>query len=200
MAMYSATDGVPNEFHLVHLGSRAMGGAGMVFGGNDLRVARRADHARMSRALEQCPGRTVAADRRFHSSQQYRAKSAIQLGHAGRKGSTRVAWEGMDQPLADENWPLIAPTALSYLETAQMPREMTRADMERVVRISSPPRAAPRQSDSTGSNFIAPTDIFCPDSSRRSPIAAPTNMAARSKIAARYPLEVFAAIRAVWPA
>ena len=131
MAMYSAVDGVPGEFHLVHLGARAMGGAGLVF----TEMTCVSPEARITPA---CAGlytdAQTAAWKRIvdfvHASSP--AKIAVQLGHAGRKGSTRVGWEGYDEPLPQGNWPLLAPSPIPYGAQNQTPAAMTRADMDLV--------------------------------------------------------------------
>ena len=97
-----------------------------------------------------------------------RRKIGLQLGHAGRKGSTRRAWEGIDQPLAEGNWPLISASALPYLPASQTPRAMTRADMDRVreefVRAARLRRRDRLRHDRTA---LPPTAICCRASSRR---------------------------------
>src|SRR5271165_3671202 len=124
MAMYSADDGVPNDFHLVHFGSRALGGAGMIFG----EMTCVSPDARITPG---CLGlwndEQAAAWRRIvrFVHEETPAKFGLQLGHAGRKGSTRVAWEGIDQPLNEGNWPLISASALPYTSGNQVPRAMT---------------------------------------------------------------------------
>ncbi|HEY1231010.1 MAG TPA: FAD-dependent monooxygenase, partial [Ramlibacter sp.] len=132
MAQYSCVDGVPGDYHLVHLGSRAMGGAGMV-------VAEMTCTSPDARITPGCPGlwndQQQAAWARIvdfvHRSTD--AKIAMQLGHAGPKGSTRVPWEGEDQPLAEGNWPLLSASPQQYLDgVSDWSRAMTRADMDRV--------------------------------------------------------------------
>src|SRR5690606_3468819 len=131
MAMYSAVDGEAGDFHLVHLGARALGGAGLVF--TEMTCVS-AD----ARITPGCAGmylpRHVEAWRRIvdfvHANSG--AAIAIQLGHAGRKGATRIAWEGADQPLADGAWPLVSASPLPYLPGSQLPREATGADLERI--------------------------------------------------------------------
>ena len=130
MAMYSAVDGMPNDFHLVHLGSRALGGAGLVFG----EMTCVSPDARITPG---CLGlwndeQALAWKRLVDFIHTTPAKAGLQLGHSGRKGSTRVAWEGADQPLDEDNWPVISASAVPYLSNGAMPREMTREDMERV--------------------------------------------------------------------
>lgn len=130
MDMYSSTDGVPGDFHLVHLGSRALGGAGLV-------MTEMVCTSPQGRITPGCAGlwnsEQLQAWQRIvafvHTTQ---AKLGIQLGHSGRKGSTKLMWDGIDQPLDEGNWPLIAPSPLPYLEVSQVPAEMTRADMDAV--------------------------------------------------------------------
>jgi anthraniloyl-CoA monooxygenase len=131
MAMYSAVDGTPNDFHLVHLGERALGGAGMVF----TEMTCVSPEGRIS------PGCTgmwsaehVAAWRRIvdfvHVNS--RAKICLQLGHSGAKGSTKLGWEGNDVPLDDGNWPVMAASDVPWSPDNQVPRPMTRAGMDAV--------------------------------------------------------------------
>ena len=138
MATYSAVDGVPGDFHLMHYGARAIGGAAIVF--TEMTCV-----TPEGRITPGCPG--LWNDEQEHAwtrivsfvHAQSDAKMALQLGHAGRKGSTRRAWDGMDMPLVDAardgaNWELMAPSALPYMEgVSQVPHEMTRADMLSVL-------------------------------------------------------------------
>jgi anthraniloyl-CoA monooxygenase len=197
--MYSATDGTPDDFHLVHYGSRATGGAGLVF----TEMTCVSPEARITRAAPGC-GTTSRRPRGSASSTSCTSagdtKIALQLGHAGRKGATKLAWEGADQPLPSGGWPLIAPSPLPYLPgTSQVPRTMTRADMDAVLAPTSPRPSAPRAAASICSSCTAPTATCCRRSCRRSPTSAPTRTAAASRAAASFPLEVFAAMRAAWP-
>ncbi len=131
MAQYSCVDGTPDDFYLVHLGSRAHGGAGLVF---TEMTAPSAD----GRISPGCAGMYApahaAAWRRIVDYVHTRtpAKIALQLGHAGPKGSTQLGWEDADLPLPAGNWPLLAPSAIAYGPRNQLPAAMTRADMERV--------------------------------------------------------------------
>jgi anthraniloyl-CoA monooxygenase len=132
MCQYRADDGLPNDWHLVHLGSRAIGGAGLV-------MAEMTDVSREGRISPGCAGMYlpahVAGWQRIVEfvHRESEAKIGIQLSHAGRKGSTRVLWEGEDEPLAEGNWPLIAPSPIPYRPHNQTPREMTRGDMDQVA-------------------------------------------------------------------
>ncbi|HMA10137.1 MAG TPA: bifunctional salicylyl-CoA 5-hydroxylase/oxidoreductase, partial [Ramlibacter sp.] len=132
MAQYSCVDGLPADYHLVHLGARAMGGAGMV-------VAEMTCPTPDARITPGCPGLWNEAQRDgwkrivdyVHGHTD--CKIALQLGHAGAKGSTRVPWEGEDQPLAQGNWPLVSASPQQYLDgVSDWSRPMTRADMDRV--------------------------------------------------------------------
>src|ERR1700734_2062470 len=132
MDMYSADEGLPGEFHLVHLGSKALGGAGLV-------MTEMACVSPDGRITPGCPGlwtdeqrdRWAAITRFVH--QRSTAKIGLQLGHSGRKGSTRLMWEGMDEPLAEDGWEGTGPSALPYGPGPPVPRELTRADMDKVV-------------------------------------------------------------------
>ncbi|MFD0275159.1 bifunctional salicylyl-CoA 5-hydroxylase/oxidoreductase [Kitasatospora sp. NPDC127111] len=132
MDMYSSVDGVPGDFHLVHLGSKALGGAGLV-------MSEMVCVSPEGRITPGCPGLWTdeqgEAWRRVtdfvHGNTTGRI--GLQLGHSGRKGSTRLMWEGMDQPLEQGNWEVIGPSALPYGPGCHVPREATRADLDRVV-------------------------------------------------------------------
>lgn len=198
MAMYSAKDGVPNDFHLVHFGSRALGGAGLIFG----EMTCVSPDARITPG---CLGlwndEQVAAWRRIvdfvHTTTA--AKFGLQLGHAGRKGSTRVAWEGIDQPLDEGNWPLISASALPYMPNSQVPRAMTRADMDRVKADFV---AAAKRGIAIGFDIL---ELHCAHGYLLSSFLSPLTNQRSDEYGgsyqnnARYPLEVFRAIREVWP-
>src|SRR5262249_28596862 len=131
MCQYMAKDGTPDEWHLVHLGSRALGGAGLI-------MTEMTDVSAEGRISPGCTGtytqEHAQAWKRITDfvHARTRAPTGIQRGHAGRKASTRLAWEGSDEPLAEGNWPILAPSAIPWTERNQVPRAMTRADMERV--------------------------------------------------------------------
>src|SRR6478672_471772 len=133
MAQYSCVDGMPADYHLVHLGARAMGGAGMV-------VAEMTCPTPDARITPACPGLWNEAQRDGWKRivdfvhQNSDAKIAMQLGHAGAKGSTRVPWEGEDQPLERDNWQLISASPQQFIDgVSDWSRAMTRADMDRVL-------------------------------------------------------------------
>jgi anthraniloyl-CoA monooxygenase len=199
MCQYSAEDGTPNDWHLVHLGSRAAGGAALV-------VAEMTDVSREGRISPGCTGmykaEHVDAWKRIvefvhrHSS----ARIALQLAHAGRKGSTRRLWEGIDEPLPEGNWPLVSASPLPYFAHSQVPREMTRADMDLVcdqfVRAAEMAEAAGFDMLELHmahgyllASFISPLTNVRGD-------AYGGSLEGRM----RYPLEVFDAVRAAWPA
>jgi len=199
MATYSAVDGVPQDFHLVHLGARALGGAALVF-------VEMTSPTPEGRITPGCPGLYTdaqgAAFKRIvdfvHA--QSSAKIGLQLGHSGPKGSTQVGWEGTDEPLPTGNWPLLAASALAYGSQNQTPVAMTQADMDllREQFVASTHRAI-----DAGFDWL---ELHCAHgyvlASFLSPLTNQRTDGYGGDIAARarYPLEVFAAMRAVWPA
>ncbi|WAL81383.1 bifunctional salicylyl-CoA 5-hydroxylase/oxidoreductase [Pandoraea sp. XJJ-1] len=200
MAMYSSVDGVPGDFYLVHLGSRALGGAGMI-------VAEMTCVSPDARITPGCPGLWNDTQRDawkrivdfVHAGSD--AKIAMQIGHAGRKGSTRLAWDGIDQPLDDGNWPLISASPLPYIEgVSQTPREMTRADMDRVKDDFV---HAARRAAEAGFDWL---ELHCAHGYLLSSFISPLTNQRQDAYGGslenrlRYPLEVFHAVRDVWPA
>jgi anthraniloyl-CoA monooxygenase len=200
MAQYSCIDGLPGEFHLVHLGARALGGAGMV-------VAEMTCTSPDARITPGCPGlwndAQAAAWKRIVDfvHRETDARIAMQLGHAGPKGSTCAPWEhdGDDKPLPQGNWPLVAASALPYLPDGQRPRAMTRADMDRVRDDFV---AATKRAAAAGFDWL---ELHCAHgyllSSFISPLTNRRDDEYGGPLASRlrYPLEVFAAVRAAWP-
>ncbi|WP_137134029.1 bifunctional salicylyl-CoA 5-hydroxylase/oxidoreductase [Rhizobium sp. FKY42] len=198
MAMYSAKDGVLDDFHLVHLGSRALGGAGLIF-------AEMTCVSADARITPGCLGlwsdEQTAGWKRFvdfvHNNSA--AKVGIQLGHAGRKGATKLAWEGIDQPLEEGAWPLLSASALPYLKNSQVPKAMDRADMDRVKADFV---AATRRAAEAGADWLEfhaahgylMSSFLSPLTNRRE-----DDYGGSHENRARYPLEVFRAIREVWP-
>ena len=199
MDMYCAVDGTPTEFHFVHLGSRAIGGAGLVM----TEMTCVSADARIS------PGCTgmyapehVDAWRRIvsfvhgHSG----AKICLQLGHAGRKGSTQLAWEDPDAALATGNWEVIAPTSRKYAPSMHLPREMTRADMD-AVRDNFV--AATRMGIDAGFDML---ELHCAHGYLLSSFITPLSNQRTDEYGGsltnrlRFPLEVCRAVRSAWPA
>jgi anthraniloyl-CoA monooxygenase len=199
MDMYSAADGLPSEFHLVHLGGKALGGAGLVM---TEMVCVSAD----GRISPGCAGMYApeheAAWRRIvafvHSSSG--AKIGLQLGHSGRKGSTRLMWEGIDQPLDAGNWQVCGPSPIPYLPgVSQVPRELTLAEM---AEIRDQFVAAAEAADRCGFDLL---ELHCAHGYLLSSFISPvTNQRTDSYGGTlggrlRYPLEIFAAMRSAWP-
>ncbi len=199
MAQYSAVDGVAGDYHLVHLGARAIGGAAMV-------VAEMTCVSAEGRITPGCPGlyapAHVAAWKRIadwiHGHTD--AKFAIQIGHAGAKASTRVAWEGIDQPLPAGNWPLMSASEQQYLEgVSDRSREMTRADMGLVTQqfVQAAEGAA-----AAGADWL---ELHCAHGYLLSSFISPLTNQRRDDWGGslqnrlRFPLDVFNAVRAVWP-
>jgi anthraniloyl-CoA monooxygenase len=198
MAQYSADDGMPGDWHLVHLGSRAAGGAGLVF----TEMTCVSPEGRISPG---CTGIWNAEQRDawrrivefVHANT--RTKICMQLGHSGRKGSTQLGWQDEDRPLPAGNWETLAPSPMPYLEgVSARPREMTRADMDLVLGefVRSARHAREAGFDMLElhmahgyllASFLSPltnrrTDGYGGDIGNR----------------LRYPLEVLAAVRAAW--
>ena len=201
MAQYSAVDGVPGDYHLVHLGARAMGGAGMV-------VAEMSCPSADARITPGCPGlyndAQAAAWKRIvdwvHANSD--AKIAMQIGHAGAKGSTCAPWDGAgaDQPLDAGNWPLIAASAVPYLdEGGAVPRAMNRADMDRV---SADFVRATRHAAQARFDWL---ELHCAHGYLLSSFISPLTNRRTDEYGGtltnrlRYPLQVFEAVRAAWP-
>jgi anthraniloyl-CoA monooxygenase len=199
MAQYSCVDGVPADYHLVHLGARAMGGAGMV-------VAEMTCPTPDARITPGCPGLWNEQQRDgwkrivdfVHANSG--AKIALQLGHAGPKGSTRVPWDGEDLPLPSGNWPLLSASPQQYIDgVSDWSRAMTRADMDRVredfVRST-------RLAAEAGFDWL---ELHCAHGYLLSSFISPlTNQRTDDHGGSlanrlRYPLEVFRAMRAAWP-
>ena len=198
MAMYSAVEGAPTDFHVVHYGARALGGAGLVY--TEMTCV-----SPEGRITPGCPGMwndeqeavwaRIVEFVHVHSE----AKICMQLGHSGAKGSTRLAWEGIDTPLTEGAWPVVAPSAVPWSDANQTPRPMTRADMDAVRDqfVAAAERAA-----RAGFDMI---ELHCAHGYLLSAFISPTQNKRRDQYGGslanrlRYPLEVFRAIRAVWP-
>ncbi|MQB23323.1 bifunctional salicylyl-CoA 5-hydroxylase/oxidoreductase [Agrobacterium tumefaciens] len=198
MAMYSATDGLLDDFHMVHLGARALGGAGLVF-------AEMTCVSADARITPGCLGlwndEQTKGWKRFvdfvHTNSA--AKVGIQLGHAGRKGATKRASDGIDQPLEEGGWPLLSASAIPYLKHSVVPKAMDRADMDRVKADFV---AATRRAAESGADWLEfhaahgylISSFLSPLTNRRE-----DEYGGSYENRARYPLEVFAAVRETWP-
>ncbi len=199
MDMYSAADGVPSEFHLVHLGGKALGGAGLVM---------------TEMACVSAPGRITPGCAGLYTDEQEvgwervvdfvhahsGAAIGLQLGHSGRKGSTRLIWDGIDEPLPEGNWEVCGPSPLPYSPASQVPRELTGADLDE---IRDQFVAAAVRGARIGFDLL---ELHCAHgyllSSFLSPLANRRADGYGGSLAnrLRYPLEVFDAVRAAWPA
>jgi anthraniloyl-CoA monooxygenase len=198
MCMYSANDGLPDDFHLVHYGSRAVGGAGLLF-------TEMTNVSESGRITLGCTGmyapEHVAAWKRIvdfvHVSSK--AKMALQLGHAGRKGASKLMWDGMDKPLETGAWPIMSASELPYYPNSQVPRAMTREDMDQVVHDYERATTMAIQANfdmlevhmAHGyllASFISPLTNVRKD-----------DYGGTLENRMRFPLEVFAKCRTIWP-
>ena len=201
MDMYvAAGDGLPTEFHLAHLGGKALGGAGLV-------MTEMVCTSPEGRITPGCTGiwtdEQAAAWRRItdHVHHDTAAKIGIQVGHSGRKGSTKLMWEGIDQPLDEGNWEVVGPSPLPYLAGVnQVPRELS---LEDLAEVKAEFVDAARRAAEAGFDLL---ELHCAHgyllSSFISPISNRRTDDYGGDLAGRlrYPLEVFAAMREVWPA
>jgi anthraniloyl-CoA monooxygenase len=200
MATYMAVDGLPNDFHLVHLASRAMGGAAMI--GTEMTCV--SPDARITPA---CTGMWNDAQRDawkrivdfVHTHTD--TKFALQLGHAGRKGSTRRGWEGIHLPLDSGNWPLLSASAIPYMAgVSQTPREATQEDLGRILADFV---AATKRGVEAGFDWL---EFHCAHGYLLSSFISPlTNIRTDQyggslENRCKYPIAVFKAMREVWPA
>jgi anthraniloyl-CoA monooxygenase len=199
MDQYMAEDGVVGDFHLVHLGGKAVGGAGLVM---TEMIAPSAD------------GRISPADGGLYTDEQRdawkrivdfvhntsTAKIGAQLGHSGRKGSTKVMWEGIDDPVEVGGWEVIGPSAIPYGPGSNMPREATRDDMDRIVAdyVSATKRAGEAGFDVLeihAAHGYLLSSFLSPIANKRT-----DEYGGSLENRLRFPLEVFDAVRAAWPA
>jgi anthraniloyl-CoA monooxygenase len=199
MDQYCAVDGVPGDWHFVHLGSRAVGGAGLVY----VEMTCPSPEARIS------PGDTglwneaqAAAFKRIvdfcHANSK--AKMCMQLGHSGRKGSTQLGWQRMDHPLESGNWPVLSASPLPYYEgISQVPREMTRADMDKVLADFV---HSTKYADQAGFDML---ELHMAHGYLLASFISPLTNKREDQYGGaienrmRFPLEVFKACRAAWP-
>jgi anthraniloyl-CoA monooxygenase len=198
MCQYCAADGMPGDWHLVHLGSRAVGGAGLV-------MAEMTNISAEARISPGCTGlyRPDHADgwKRIvdfvHGSS--RAKIGVQLGHAGRKGSTRVMWEGDCEPLDQGDWPTVAASPLPYLPHSPPPKAMDEADM--TATLADYVRAT-ELAERAGFDWL---ELHCAHGYLLASFISPLTNHREDDYGGslqnrmRYPLRVFDAVRAVWP-
>ncbi len=199
MDMYSAVDGLPGDFHLVHLGTRALGGAGLV-------VTEMTCVSPDARITLGCTGmycaehlaawRRIVAFVHAHSA----ARICLQLGHAGPKGSVKLPWDGTDVPLGHSGWEAIGPSAVCYAPQLPAPRAMTRPDMDRVRDDFV---AATRMGADAGFDML---ELHCAHGYLLSSFITPLANRRADEYGGslenrlRYPVEVFAAMRDAWPA
>ena len=199
MAQYKAVDGCPNDWHFMHYASRAAGGAGLIY--TEMTCV-----SPEGRITPGCPGLYApeheAAWKRLADfvHQETTAKLCIQIGHSGRKGSTCVPWDGgIDAPLPQGNWPTIAAAAIPYKPANAAPRAMTRADMDEVTAqfVAATEMAARAGVDMiemhAAHGYLLATFIS-PITNKRV-----DEYGGSLENRMRYPLEVFAAMRAAWP-
>ena len=199
MAQYKAADGCPTDWHMVHYGERAKGGAALVF--TEMTCVS-AD----GRITLGCPGLYAAeheaAWKRIvdfvHAETD--AKICCQIGHSGRKGSTQLGWEEMDAPLPEGNWPIMSASAVPWSPRNQVPKEMDRADMD-LVRDQFV--AAAEMAERAGFDML---ELHAAHGYLLSSFISPLSNSRRDDYGGslenrmRYPLEIFRAVRAVWPA
>jgi anthraniloyl-CoA monooxygenase len=198
MCQYSATDGLPGDWHMVHYGSRAIGGAGLMF-------TEMTDVSELARISPGCTGMyndaQEAAWKRIvdfvHANSGTRF--CLQLGHAGRKGSTRLMWDGIDEPLPDGNWPIVSASPLPYYPHSQVPREMTRADMDATIAdyvqaVKRAERAGFDMVELHAAHGYLIASFISPLTNRRT-----DSYGGALANRLRFPLEVFRAMRKAWP-
>ena len=198
MCQYSAKDGLPNDWHLVHLGSRAIGGAGLVY-------TEMTDVSADARISPGCTGlwndEQEAAWKRIvdfvHANSG--SKICMQLGHAGRKGATKLSWEGDSEPLPEGAWPIVSASPIPYFPNSQVPREMTRADMDRTVAdfVAATERAQRAGFDMVelhAAHGYLLASFISPITNKRT-----DEYGGSLENRMRFPLEVFSAMRKAWP-
>jgi anthraniloyl-CoA monooxygenase len=199
MCMYSATDGVPGDWHMVHYGARAIGGAGLMF-------TEMTNVSAEGRISPGCTGlwndEQEAAWKRIvdfvHA--QSAAKICLQIGHAGRKASTQFMWQDDVHPLPEGNWPVVSASPLPYLPESQVPREITRADMDAIVAdfVATTLRAERIGFDMIelhAAHGYLLASFISPLTNRRA-----DEFGGSLENGLRFPLEVFRRMREAWPA
>ncbi|WP_112323687.1 bifunctional salicylyl-CoA 5-hydroxylase/oxidoreductase [Oceanibium sediminis] len=198
MAQYKAVDGTPTNWHLVHYGERAKGGAGLVY--TEMTCI-----SPEGRITPGCPGLYSPAHETAWREvvdfvhDETDAKICCQIGHSGRKGSTRIGWEGMDKPLEDGNWPILSASAIPWADGNAVPEEMTRAQMDEVRRqfVAATEMAARAGFDMVelhAAHGYLVSSFISPVSNQRG-----DDFGGSLDNRMRWPLEVFRAMRAAWP-
>ncbi len=199
MDMYCAQDGRPGDFHLVHLGGKALGGPGLV-------MTEMVCVSPTGRITPGCAGLYTDAQEAAWTRvvdfvhQHTAARIGVQLGHSGRKGSTKIMWEGMDEPLPSGGWEVVGPSAIPYSAANAVPRQLTRTDLA-VIRGQFV--AAARAAARAGFDVL---ELHCAHGYLLSSFLSPLSNTRTDGYGGdlegrlRYPLEVFDAVRAVWPA
>lgn len=198
MAQYRAVEGTPNDWHFQHLASRALGGAGLIY---TEMTCPSAD----ARITPGCTGLyTDEHERAWQRIVDFvhgesAAKVCMQLGHAGRKGSTQLGWEGMDEPLPENNWPIYSASPIAYGPDNQQPAELTRADMDRirdefVAAVERAERAGFDMIEAHMAHGYLLASFLSPLTNRR---ADEYGGSVENRM--RWPLEIFTAMRAAWP-
>ena len=199
MAQYKAVDGCPTDWHFVHYAERAKGGAALVY-------VEMTCISAQGRITPGCPG--LYAPEHEHAWQRLTnfvhaetdAKICCQIGHSGRKGSTRIGWEGMDMPLEADNWELLSASAIPWSDANETPREITRAEMDETREQFV---ASARMADRAGFDMI---ELHAAHGYLISSFISPLSNTRSDEYGGslqnrmRYPLEVFRAMRDAWPA
>ncbi|RIV75700.1 bifunctional salicylyl-CoA 5-hydroxylase/oxidoreductase [Pelagerythrobacter aerophilus] len=198
MATYSAEDGMPNDFHLVHYGTRSQGGAGLVY--TEMTCV-----SPTGRITPGCPGMYTPQHRDawkrivdFVHGQSH-AKFCLQLGHSGPKGSTKVGWEGYDVPLESGNWPVMAASDVPWSSGNQTPIPMTRGDMtivrdQFVAAVEMGREACFDMIELHAAHGYLLSSFITPLTNKRT-----DEYGGNLENRLRFPLEVFRAMRAAWP-
>jgi anthraniloyl-CoA monooxygenase len=199
MDMYSADDGMPNDFHLVQTGGKALGGAGLVM--TEMVCVSAAGRITPGCAGMYAPEHEIGWRRIVDFvHERSTARIGLQLGHSGRKGSTRLMWEGMDEPLPDGNWEIVAPSPIAYAAANQIPRELSRDAMDEIREQFVRAAAA---GERAGFDLL---ELHCAHGYLLSSFISPISNRRMDEYGGtlaqrlRFPLEVFDGLRAVWPA
>ncbi|RIK98308.1 MAG: bifunctional salicylyl-CoA 5-hydroxylase/oxidoreductase [Proteobacteria bacterium] len=199
MCMYSAEDGVPGDFHLMHYGSRAVGGSALMFTemtcvAPDARIT--PGCAGLWNDAQEAAWRRIVDFVHAHST----AKFALQLGHAGRKGATKLMWEGIDRPLETGGWDIVSASPIPYFPDSRVPRELDRAGMDRIIADFV---AATERGVRCGFDML---ELHCAHGYLLASFISPLTNRRTDAYGGpldnrlRFPLEVFSAMRAAWPA